>query len=130
MTNETQLDLTADVIDVRDIIARFEALEADSHTWCDEGDDADAWHDLNTLQAILDELKGNGGDEKWRGDWYPLVLIRDSHFTDYIRELLADCGDVSASLPWYVAVDWGQTARNFHVDYTTIDIDSVKYWYR
>ena len=124
----TQLDLTADTIDVRDIIARVEELEAEQpesqqQKWdnCDE---------YATLLEIMDDLKGNGGDEKWRGDWYPLVLIRDSHFTDYIRELLADCGDVSASLPWYVAVDWGQTARNFHVDYTTTEIGGATYWYR
>ena len=121
-TNNT-LDLTADVIDVRDIIERYEALE-------DAADGLPDAEERCQLAAILDELKGKGGDEKWRGDWYPLVLIRDSHFTDYVRELLADCGDVSASLPWYVAVDWGQTARNFHVDYTTIDIDGVTYWYR
>ena len=130
MTNETQLDLTADVIDVRDIIARFEALEADSHTWCDEGDDADAWHDLNTLQAILDELKGNGGDEKWRGDWYPVTLIADKHFEDHARELLEDCGTIPRDLPWFVAIDWETTAQNIQADYTPVEIDGATYWYR
>lgn len=126
--NTTELDLSGDTIDVRDIIARIEELEAkqpdsEQEKWdnCDE---------YATLLEIMESLKGNGGDEQWRGDWYPLTLIRDSHFTDYIRELLADCGDVSAKLPWYVAVDWEQTARNFHVDYMTIEIDGVTYWYR
>ena len=119
----TQLDLTADTIDVRDIIARYEELE-------DAVDGLPDAEERCLLASILDDLKSNGGDEKWRGDLYPLTLVRDSHFADYIRELLADCGDVSASLPWYVAVDWEQTARNFHVDYTTTEIGGATYWYR
>lgn len=137
MTTKTELDLNADTIDIRDIIARVEELEAEAqelnqtenfNLWAHTYPDHAA--ELATLCNILAELAGNGGDEQWRGDWYPLVLIRDSHFKDYIRELLADCGDVSAKLPNYVVVDWDATARNFHVDYSTIEINGATYWYR
>lgn len=130
MTTKTELDLTSDIIDVRDIIARFEALEADSHTWCDEGDDADAWHELNTLQAVLDELKGYGGDEQWRGDWYPVTLVADAYFAAYARELLEDCGTIPRDLPDWVEIDWELTARNVRIDYTPVEIDGATYWYR
>ena len=129
MTTAT-LDLTADIIDVRDIIARFEALEADSHTWCDDGDDADAWAELNALQAILTSLEGYGGDEQWRGDWYPCTLICDSYFTYYAREMLEDCGTISRDLPSWVEIDWDATAGNVRMDYTPVEIDGSTYWYR
>lgn len=128
MNNETKLNLSADIIDVRDIIARINDIDLDTPETLQEKWDNGVEYDL--LLEILDELKGNGGDEQWRGDWYPLVLIRDSHFKDYIRELLAECGDISAKLPNYVVVDWDATARNFHVDYSTIEIDGATYWYR
>ena len=129
MTTDT-LDLAADMIDVRDIIARFESLEAESHTWCDDGDDADAWAELHALQAILTSLEGYGGDEQWRGDWYPVTLIRDAYFPYYAREMLEDCGTIPRDFPSWVEINWDATARNVRVDYTPVDIDGVTYWYR
>jgi len=123
----TELDLTADVIDVRDIIARVEDIEAAI-------DEPNATREdiaeYATLRAILDELSGNGGDEQWQGAWYPGALIRDSYFTDYARDLLEDCGDLPRDLPHYVEIDWTATARNIRVDYTPVEIDGITYWYR
>jgi hypothetical protein len=135
MTTETQLDLTADMIDVRDIIARVEDLESvidtapEDNIWTLE-EQAEANRERIALEAILDELKGYGGDEQWRGDWYPVTLIRGRYFTDYVRELLEDCGDVPRNLPHYIAIDWETTARNVRTDYTPVLIESVAYWYR
>lgn len=146
MQTQTTLDLTADVIDVRDIIARFEELEtarddftapnrdgyqtsigADEIWVATNPDDA---AELTALRDILAKLAGYGGDEQWRGDWYPVTLICDFHFTDYARELLEDCGTVPADLPSWVEIDWDATARNVRVDYTPVEIDGVTYWYR
>jgi hypothetical protein len=129
----TSLDLTADIIDVRDIIERVEELEnemqgeiPDGTTWADTDEAAE----LAKLVAILSDLAGNGGDEQWRGDWYPVTLIRDSHFTDYAQELCEDIGDVPRNLPHYIAIDWEVTARNIRMDYTPTEINGVTYWYR
>ena len=126
------VDLTADIIDVRDIIERVKELESECHEWDDNtpSEDSDAWHELNTLTAILDELAGNGGDEQWRGDWYPITLIRDSYFVDYVQELLEDCGDIPKNLPHYVHIDWERTARDIRTDYSGADFHGVTYWYR
>ena len=124
---QTQLDLTADIIDLRDIIARVEELDPEYSDIKLTDDEA---KELAELQAILDDLKGNGGDEQFRGDWYPVTLIRDSHFTDYAREMLEDCGTIPRDLPSWVEIDWEATARNIRVDYTPTDIDGVTYWYR
>ena len=129
MTN-TQLDLTADIIDVRGIIERVEELENELEA--QEGDtcDIDVMTERNALCAILDDLKGYGGDEQWRGDWYPVILIRDSHFTDYAHELCEDIGDVPRDLPSYIEIDWEQAARDLSMDYTSTEIDGVTYFYR
>ena len=124
----TQLDLAADIIDVRDIIERVEELEdhepeSEAEKWaqCDE---------YAALLELLDELKGCGGDEQWRGDWYPVTLIRSRHFTDYVREMLIDCDTIPADLPSWVEIDWDATARNVKVDYSAIDVGSDTYWFR
>jgi len=126
----TQLDLTADTIDVRDIIARVEELEAEIDATDLNAISNETIQERSALMQILSELSGNGGDEKWRGDWYPVTLISDSYFTDYARELLEDCGEIPANLPHYIEVDWEATARNIRMDYAPVDIDDTTYWYR
>lgn len=123
------LDLTSDIIDVRDIIEHFEELEEQEP----DADGSRDWADYatyETLHTILDELKGNGGDEKWRGNWYPVTLIRDSYFTEYARDLLQHIGDIPKQLVHYIEIDWEITARNIRVDYSSIEIDGITYWYR
>ena len=116
-----------DIIDVRDIIERIEEIEelqeAGEYT---ESPDCE----LTRLNDIMDELKGYGGDEQWRGDWYPVTLIRESHFTDYTQEMLEDCGTIPRDLPHWVHIDWESTAREVMVDYSTVEIDGVTYLYR
>ena len=123
--NATTLDLTADIIDVRDIIERFEALES-----MDGERDEDEIQEMIALSAILADLAGMGGDEQWRGDWYPVTLIRDSYFVEYVVELLDDMGAVPKNLPHYVEIDWERTASNIRVDYTSTEIDGITYLYR
>lgn len=127
--NTTTLNLTADIIDVRDIIARVEELESEIDGDAIQGDELGR-EELAALSAILAELVGYGGDEQWRGDWYPVTLIRDSYFTEHARELLQDCGDLPRDLPHYIAIDWEATALNIQVDYSAVEIDGVTYWYR
>lgn len=132
MTHQ-ELDLTADIIDTRDIIARVEDLKSlkDDHETDPEGghwSDEDA-QDLDTLTAILDDLKGYGGDEQWRGDWYPLTLINESHFVDYCQDLVCDCYDLKG-IPTFVHIDWEATSREMRVDYSEVTIDGVTYFYR
>ena len=133
MTTTTTLDLSADVIDVRDIIARFEELETtlssdDYHT---DAELTDAQNELNALTAILADLQGLGGDEQWRGDWYPVTLIRDSHFRDYAEELADDCGLIPKDAQWpLTCIDWDKAASELQWDYSSVDIDGVTYWTR
>tara|TARA_R110002126_G_scaffold105712_1_gene240124 strand:+ start:49 stop:450 length:402 start_codon:yes stop_codon:yes gene_type:complete len=127
---------THDIIDVRDLIERYEELvnllDITAHEVLpgssEELEELRAERAL--LEDVLADLRGNGGDEEWRGDWYPLTLIRDSYFETYARELIEDCGDIPRDLPAYIQIDWQATARNIRTDYTPCEIDGVTYWYR
>lgn len=130
------LDLSADVIDVRDIIARFEELESNLEGLTSFEDAQaqglqDDWEEMGVLGTILEELAGMGGDEQWRGDWYPVTLIRDSYFRDYAEELADDCGLIPKDAQWPMnCIDWEQAARELRYDYSGVDIDGVTYWTR
>lgn len=142
---KTALDLTADILDVREIIERIEELEterdactmlredgeeeADPQGWADQNkDDAE---ELAALLSLMEDMRGYGGDEKWRGDWYPITLIRDSYFKDYAQELADDVGAIPNNAQWpLTCIDWEQAARELKYDYNGVDVYGVTYWYR
>ena len=133
--NATTIDQYADIIDVRDIIARFEEVESqlEGLSSIEEAITQglqNEWEEMGVLGTLLEELAGNGGDEQWRGDWYPVTLIRESHFVDYVQELLEDCGTIPKDLPHYVHIDWERTARDIRTDYSGAEFHGVTYWYR
>lgn len=152
---------TDDMLDVRDLIERYEELEDELSSITDIEDEIesldpeedkeeirtakenleakkneleDEQEEFDQLKEILDELCGNGGDEQWRGDWYPLILINSDYFTDYTKELVEDCGYIKSEreggLPWWIKIDWEETADNVKIDYTSIDIGDETYYYR
>jgi hypothetical protein len=127
---QTELDLTADIIDIRDIIARVEELEQEQP----DDDAARDWtgsQELADLTALMSELEGMGGDEQWRGDWYPVTLIRDNYFQTYAQELAEDIGAVKADAQWpHTCIDWEHAARELRYDYSGVDIAGVTYWTR
>ena len=136
MTNA--IDNTQNYLDVRDIIARVEYLrELRQPGPVDTGnpDDAnrsqdDLFAELNTLESLLSELEGNGGDEECNGAWYPQSLIRDSYFTEAMQDLVSDIGDLPREVPAYLVIDWEATALNLQADYSSVDYEGVTYWYR
>jgi hypothetical protein len=147
MTTETkEITNSEDVIDVRDIIARVEQLEAeptlleDGHcAYCARGlKEGDEDHEpdcevleLQRLNALLEELAGNGGDEDWRGAWYPLTLVRDSYFKEFAQEEAENLDLVKSDARWpHTYIDWERAARELQMDYTPTEFNGVTYWYR
>lgn len=140
MSDPSNMD---DVIDVRDVIARFEELETEREDACDgesDSEDSDKLAEFDespegmeyaALRGLLGDIKGYGGDEKWRGDWYPITLIRDSYFRDYAEELADDIGAIDSNATWPCnCIDWERAALELQVDYSTVEYDGVTYWYR
>lgn len=114
----------ADIIDIRDLIERIEDLEGEIEVYPVDKEE------LQFLSSIMDELKGQGGDERWRGAWYPLTLIHENYFVEAMRELLEDIGDIPRELPSYISIDWQATADNLRVDYSSVEIQGHTYWFR
>lgn len=117
----------ADIIDVRDVIERYEELQSEM-----DDDPTDEQRDeLSALDSLLNDLKGNGGDEQWQGDWYPITLIRDDYFEDYAREFAEDIGAIPSDYSWPAShIDWEAAAEALQMDYTSVEFDGVTYWFR
>lgn len=132
------IDNYQDIIDVRDIIQRVEDLEETSNGSVKDGSAGaeyegheDDHEEYAELIELLEDLKGNGGDEQWRGDWYPVTLVRDSYFKNYAMDLAEDIGAIPSEYTWPAScIDWVSAARELQMDYTSVEYDGVTYWYR
>ena len=61
-------------------------------------------------------------------DWqYGETLIHERHFEEYVEEMLKDCGELPRDIPWYIIIDWEQTAKNVKMDYSEIDLNGHTY---
>lgn len=135
---ESTVDLSADVIDVRAIIDRVQELRDERDEYNEKMGSPDAWDgvpdgepaELVMLEGILSELAGYGGDEEFDGDWHPATLICEEYFQEYAQNLAEDCGMVDTSASWPMnCIDWEQAARELQMDYSSIEICGVTYWY-
>ena len=129
ITADQEITNTEDIIDVRDVIARWEYLETADDVDKDPG--SEDQQELGLLTTLLDNLKSNGGDEEWRGEWYPITLIRGTYFEEYAQEFAEDTEAISNKAQWpYNCIDWDEAVRLLQIDYAYIDFDGVKYWAR
>ena len=116
---------TDDIIDIRDVIARFEELENVENI-----SDAEQ-EEKEKLEKLLKTCAGNGGDEQWRGDWYPVTLIHESYFENYAQEMAEDIGAIDPKATWPLNhIDWEAAAEELQNDYTQIDFDGETYFTR
>lgn len=117
------IDNYQDMIDVRDVIEEFESVEGS-----DEPEDIEQ---VLQLQELLSDLAGSGGDHRWRGDWYPVTLIRDSYFVTYSQEFAEEVCEHSPGASWpYDYIDWPRAAEALQMDYTSVEYQGTTYWYR
>ncbi|QYW02008.1 ArdA-like antrestriction protein [Stenotrophomonas phage Siara] len=80
------------------------------------------WDELKALQEIADDLKGEGGDHEWKGDWYPGYLIHEDDFKSNMDEMIDDCyPQLSKNLPSWVSLNIDYDA--LRQDYTEHEID-------
>ena len=118
---------TEDLIDIREVIERFEELENDKENASADFDE----EEYQALDNLLLQLKGSGGDEEWRGDWYPIMLIRETYFETYAEQLAEDCGDLDENPRWpYTCIDWERAAKELQYDYAACEFEGIIYYYR
>jgi hypothetical protein len=127
-------EILDDAFDIRDVIERYEELESEYEAFTDDQkanpmDDDDICEKEN-IEKFLDDVKGNGGDEQWRGDWYPVGFIKDSYFENAMDEMLEDCGDMPKyqDIPSYLTITVNYDA--LQMDYSSVEIKGDTYWYR
>jgi hypothetical protein len=118
--------MSDNILDVRDLINRYEELEEQ------ELKSESEENELADLKSLLNELKGNGGDEQWKGDWYPITLINENYFDSYAEELVRDIGDLPRDLPSYIEknIDWLGVADELKYDYSEIEFNGDTWFYR
>ena len=90
----------------------------------------DEKQEYEEIEALLDELRGTGGNHQYDGNWYPDMLIADSDFTEYAQDLVEEIGDLPSGIPSYIVVDWEATANNLRADYSTVEYKGTEYLYR
>lgn len=125
-------DMNQDFFDSRDLIERIEELEAlEEAALADDAtqDDVDAWDRvLDDELAILREFADDASNAS---DWtYGETFIHEDYFTEYTKDMLADCGYIPADLPDWIKIDWEETAANVKVDYTEYTLDGNTYYAR
>ena len=130
-------DLTDDIIDTRDLAELLEELEAlyeareeweqdEGRDEDDEDDEPNPLDDYQTeLLAMLRSIR-DGMESAWEDE----SLISEHYFTDYMRELLEDCGYIPKDFPTWIEVDWEATAKNVKADYSTVEINGTDYYFR
>lgn len=98
----------------------------------DSRDVIEALRDLDVEGAEYAALRAFADDGESLVDWsYGVTLVRDSHFTEYARELAHDAGFVSGGEGWPLnCIDWERAAAELRCDYTPIEFDGVTYWGR
>jgi hypothetical protein len=105
---------------------------ADLHYWITElrGADADATledeDDRDDLK-FLREFEDCGASD-WR---HGVTFIADDYFEDYARQLAEDIGAIDPKAGWPLhCIDWKQASRELQMDYSSVEVDGVTYWFR
>jgi hypothetical protein len=110
-------ELVSGGFDLRDVISLYEELELDESRQ----------EEVKEIQTFLEEVKGSGGDEQWRGDWYPLQFIADDKFEEAMDDLVESCVHLP-ELPSFVSIKIDYDA--LQSDYSSVEINGDTYWYR
>ena len=129
-----------EVLDVREVIGAFEALETrftefslelTTKRILGELADDDDYQEFKHLETFLERLSGGGNDNEWRGNWYPGTLIRDDHWVTYAQEYAEDTCSIRELADWpHNCINWDMAARELRMDYLCADYDDVTYWFR
>ncbi len=112
-----------DVVDSRDIIARIKELEEERAALVDDIIVADVAADPY-MKALAEECEGCG-------DWeHGATLIHESHWVEYVEDLVIDISDLPKNFATYIVIDWQATADNIAHDYSKVSWGEDRYYIR
>ena len=120
--------LTADVTDSRDIIARIERVESDlDQARVDGNDTTDLEAELKALEEFAEEAS------EYAPDWhYGERIIHEDYFTQYAQELSDELslGDGAMARWPFTHIDWEAAAQALKQDYNEVEFEGVTYYIR
>ena len=120
--------LTADVTDSRDIIARIERVESDlDQARVDGNDTTDLEAELKALEEFAEEAS------EYAPDWhYGETIIHEDYFTQYAQELSDELslGDGAMARWPFTHIDWEAAAQALKQDYNEVEFEGVTYYIR
>ena len=120
--------LTADVTDSRDIIARIERVESDLEQARVDGDDTtDLEVELKALEAFAEEAS------EYAPDWhYGETIIHADYFTQYAQGLSDELslGDSTMAQWPFTHIDWEAAAADLKQDYSEVEFEGEAYYIR
>ena len=120
--------LTADVTDSRDIIARIERVETDLDQARINGEDTtDLEVELKALEAFAEEASG------YAPDWhYGATITHEDYFTQYAQELSDELspGDGEMARWPFGHIDWEAAADELKMDYSVVGFNGIVYYVR
>ena len=119
--------LTADVTDSRDIIARIEQVKSDldqARVDCDDTTDLEV--ELKALEAFAEEAS------EYAPDWhYGETIIHEDYFQTYAEELADDIGAINRNASWPLThIDWEAAADDLKMDYSVVGFNGIVYYIR
>ncbi len=96
-----------------DIRFEEEELEGFKENWADE------LIQIEQIDAIENEI----GSEFEHG----VTMIPEDDFENYVEELLKDAGYINRDIPWWIVIDWKETADNVKQDYVEVEYSNETY---
>lgn len=119
----SQIDSGDEYIDSRDVCERIEELES-LEAASDEGLDED---DAEELAQLLELAEQGENIEDWN---FGATLIRETYWSDHVREMASDYGWVADDSFISHYIDWEKLEDDLLADYTHVTFDGVTFYAR
>lgn len=107
-----------ELIDVRDLIERFEELSSELER---VDNDNTCAIEYSEVSALLEDIKYNDGT-------YPSELIHESAFKDYINSITDDAYNIPHDLPLYINIEYDYAVAR--MDYSEVEYEGSVYLYK
>jgi hypothetical protein len=122
----TDISNNDNAIDSRDVISRIKELESEKEDCKENQEEFENQEELDSLIALQDQC------ERYVVDWkYGEILIRDTYFQDYAKELAEECDMIKDDSKWPLnCIDWEKAADELQQDYISVEFDGETYWIR
>ena len=106
------------IIDSSVALDRYEEMSEDDYRFTEA--------ELDEFDALIEFIDYMGEDEAENG----IDCIRDTHFTEYVRDESEYYQDYDTEAWPFRHIDWDAAAEELKTDYFHVDFDGVDYWYK